>query len=65
MYYEETTVLMYVCTCTGMYVCSDTVSPEILAGIKFGGLAPNRYCKNISRFKFGSSVRDCHTYICE
>ena len=33
-------------------------------GIKFGGWALNRDCKNIGRFKFGGSVRDCHTYIC-
>ena len=35
---------------------------RILVGIKFGGLAQNRYCKNIGGFKFGSSVRDHHTY---
>ena len=39
-----------------------TVYPEILAGIKFGGWAPNRHCKNIGGFKFGGSVRDRHTY---
>ena len=39
-----------------------TVYPEILAGIKFGGWALNRHCKNIGGFKFGSSVRDRHTY---
>ena len=39
-----------------------TVYPEILAGIKFGGWAPNRHCKNIGSFKFGGSVRDSHTY---
>ena len=33
-------------------------------GIKFGGWAPNRYYKNIGRFKFGGLVRDRHTYIC-
>ena len=33
-------------------------------GIKFGSWALNRDCKNIGRFKFGGSVRDCHTYIC-
>ena len=22
-------------------------------------------CENIGRFKFGGSVRDCHTYICK
>ena len=32
-------------------------------GIKFGGWALNRHCKNIGRFKFGGSVRDHHTYI--
>ena len=32
-------------------------------GIKFGSWAPNRHCKNTGGFKFGSSVRDCHTYI--
>ena len=42
-----------------------TVKPEILAGIKFGGWAQNRYFKNIGGFKFGGSVRDRHTYICE
>ena len=39
-----------------------TVYPEILAGIKFGDWAPNCHCKNIGGFKFGSSVRDRHTY---
>ena len=34
-------------------------------GIKFGGWAPNRYCKYIGGFKFGSSVRDRHMYICK
>ena len=32
----------------------NTVYPEILAGIKFGGWAPNRHCKNIGGFKFGA-----------
>ena len=33
-----------------------------MVGIKFGGWAPDRHCKNIDGFKFGSSVRDRHTY---
>ena len=33
-------------------------------GIKFGDWATN-HCKSIGRFKFGGSVRDCHTYICK
>ena len=45
-------------------VSYDTVQPEILAGIKFGSWALNRHCKNIGGFKFGSSVRDHHTYTC-
>ena len=28
-------------------VCHNTVYPEILAGIKFGGWAQNRFCKSI------------------
>ena len=48
----------------GTYV-SNTVYPEILAGIKFGGWALNRHRKNIGGFKFGGSVRDRHTYICK
>ena len=36
-----------------------------IGGIKFGGWAPNRYCKNIGGFKFGGSVRDRHMYICK
>ena len=42
-----------------------TVKPEILAGIKFGSLAQNHYCKNISGFKFGGLVQDRHMHICE
>ena len=30
-----------------------------------GGLALNRYCKNIGEFKFGGSVKDRYTYICK
>ena len=41
------------------------VKLEILAGIKLGGWALNHHCKNIGGFKFGGSVRDCHTYICK
>ena len=37
----------------------------MLAGIKFGGWASNRHCKNICGFKFGGSVKDRHTYICK
>ena len=37
----------------------------MLVGIKFGGWAPNRHCKNIGGFNFGGSVRDCHMYICK
>ena len=40
----------------------------LLAGIKFGGWALNRHCKNtggISGFKFGDSVRGRHTYTCK
>ena len=51
-----------------MCVCiqsSNTVQPEILVGIKFGGWALNRHYKNIGRFKFGGSVRDRHMYICK
>ena len=43
----------------------NTVQPEILVGIKFGGWALNHHFKNIGGFKFGGSVRDCHTYICK
>ena len=41
----------------------NTVLPEMLAGIKFGGWALSSHCKNIGRIKFGGSVRDHHTYI--
>ena len=47
------------------HIGSLTVQPEILAGIKFGGWVLNRHCRNIGGFKFGGSVRDCHTYICK
>ena len=33
-------------------------SQKILVGIKFGGWIPDRNCKSIGRFKFGSSVWD-------
>ena len=33
----------------------------MLAGIKFGGWVPNGHCKDIGGFKFGDSVRDCHS----
>ena len=41
---------------------SGTIQPEILAGIKYGGWALNFHCKSIGGFKFGSLVRDLHTY---
>ena len=47
----------------GLYC--DTVQLEILVGIKFGSWALNRHYTNIGAFKFGSSVRDCHMYICK
>ena len=34
----------------------------MLAGIKFGGWAPNCHCKNIGGFKFGGLVWDRHMY---
>ena len=40
----------------------NTIQPEILVEIKFGGWAQNHHCKNICGFKFGSSVRDRHMY---
>ena len=36
-----------------------------MAGIKFRGWALNHHCKNIGGYKFGSSVRDRHMYICK
>ena len=42
-----------------------TVQLEIFAGIKFGGWVPNCHSKHIGGFKFGGSVWDRHTYICE
>ena len=59
--------LIGVCTIVCMYVhfVYIAVEPEIMAGIKFGGWALNRQCKNIGGFKFGGSVRDRHTHICK
>ena len=56
-------------TSPGLHICSAAheycIAGNILAGIKFGGWALNRHCKGIGGFKFGSLVRDCHTYICK
>ena len=44
---------------------SHTVQPERLAAMKDGGWTLNHLCNNICGFKFGSSVRDHHMYICK
>ena len=41
----------------------DTVQPEILAVIKFGGLPPNDVFDTTGRLKIGSTVLYCHTYM--
>ena len=46
----------YMCTC-------NTVQPEILAVIKFGGLAPNNVFHTIFGLKFGGMVRYRHRYM--
>ena len=51
---------VFTIVCMYVHFVYITVEPEILAGIKFGGWALNRRCKN-----FGGLVRDRHTHICK
>jgi hypothetical protein len=46
-------------------LCIIPYSRKYWRELNFGGWAQNRYCKNISGFKFGGSVRDCLMYIYE